>query len=132
MVNSFIALEEVIGLYQHTQETGRKTTAFTQEDWDLAYVIKEILAPIKQATVELSGDTYVSGSKVIVMTKNLLRSYTEKSKELDRAGPLTFKTSFCKEVHKNLYNRLRTMEWVDPLAIATLTDPRYKRFVMSP
>ena len=132
MIVSFLDNEEAIGLYQNTKETGRNTSMFTQDDWDFAKVIKEILAPIKQATVELSGDIYVSGSKGIIMTKNLLRTYAEKLKALDRAGPLTFKTTFCKEVHKNLYNRLRAMEWVDPLAIATLTNPRYKRFVLSP
>jgi hypothetical protein len=62
MLARFLELKDAVVLFQ-TTDSGRDYF-FNQEEWEMACNVKSLLEPAYEATVELSGETYVSGSKV--------------------------------------------------------------------
>ncbi len=98
---------------------------FTATEWEQALAVKEILHPAFEATVELSGEAYVSGSKVIPITKSLLQWYGEAGRK--HGNRESFKGKLIDVLNKSLYKYLALSESVDVLAVSTLCDPRYKR-----
>ncbi len=76
------------------------------------------------ATVELSGEKYVSGSKVILMTQILMRFY---AKEAGQRPRVTFKQAFAQIMLNSFICHLNNVEFVNALALATLCDRRYKK-----
>ena len=71
MIERFADLKESVVLFQLSKEGS--TFKFTEEDFTLAEQVVHLLEPMYSATVELSGEKYISGSKVIPMTKILMR-----------------------------------------------------------
>jgi hypothetical protein len=125
MLKRFGELKEAIVLFQ-TTDHGRDFT-FSHDDWLLASDVKKLLEPAFEATVELSGESYVSGSKILPMTKSLLTWYARASRRYDREEPGGFKKQFVDTVSQKLYFHFGSAEKVDLLAMATLCDPRYKK-----
>ena len=72
-------LKEAVVLFT-TKPTGR-SFSFDNEDWDFLDDIVELLRPIYNATVEISSEKYVSGSKVIPLVKGLFNLYHKKEAE---------------------------------------------------
>jgi hypothetical protein len=124
MLARFLENKEALLLFQCT-ESG-KDYIFTNDEWEMAANVKLLLEPAYEATVELSGDSYVSGSKVIPITKSLLQWYAEAKRRHQRAEPGGFKMRFADTILQKLYTRLHNAESVHVLALATLCDPRYK------
>jgi hypothetical protein len=49
-----------------------KDFSYSHNDWKLASDVKNLVEPAFEATAEMSGEYYVSGSKIIPMAKRLL------------------------------------------------------------
>ncbi len=97
-------------------------------EWDLCAAAVSILKPCYDATVEMSGDQYVTGSKVIPMVRSHLGHYAEKEKSLRDRQHCDVEMTLCSEVHQQLLARFSTVEKDRVLALASLMDPRFKQF----
>jgi hypothetical protein len=62
MLSRFLELKESVVLFQTT--ASGKDYFFSQDEWQMALDVKVLLEPAFEATVELSGERYMSGTKV--------------------------------------------------------------------
>jgi hypothetical protein len=85
MLDRFMELQEVIVLFS-TTESG-KDFSYSHNDWKLASDVKNLLEPAFEATVDMSGEYYVSGSKIIPMAKSILSWYARHSRRLQTEEP---------------------------------------------
>jgi hypothetical protein len=125
MLKRFGELKDAIVLFQ-TMESGRDFS-FSHADWQMASDVHKLLEPAFEATVELSGEYFVSGSKLLPMTKTLLAWYANASRRYEAEDPEGFKKRFSDAIFANLYKRFGRAEKMELLALATLCDPRYKK-----
>lgn len=96
--------------------------ALTGEEHDIIAEVLIVLAPFNAATVELSEEKRVSGSKIIPMMKMLHHT-------MQKCAP-SLKTSVGKklrhELDKRVTETLNNFESSSHLSLATLLDPRFK------
>ncbi|CAH0402536.1 unnamed protein product [Chilo suppressalis] len=125
MIRRFVELEHCI---RSTVAVIRKDLPIiTNEEWLLLAEVTKILKPFDDATESMSGEKYMTGSSVIVMTRCLITSC---DKLLDE--------EFC-DVSKELIYTLRTgliirfsnLERSGTFSVCTFLDPRYKLAVFS-
>ena len=94
----------------------------SSEDYDTTAACLQLLAPFYQATVKLSEEKRVSGSKVIPMTK-MLMLYLH-----DTMGKISHGTA--KLLGQNLVSAMQikfdSLENQTSLTLSTLLDPRFK------
>ncbi|XP_029942702.1 zinc finger BED domain-containing protein 1-like, partial [Salarias fasciatus] len=97
-------------------------TPLTADEYTIIGETLLVLAPFHQATVELSEERRVSGSKVIPMMKMLYHA-------LERNAS-TLHTQAAIHLHEHLKRRVTdtasTVESLSVLTLATLLDPRFK------
>ena len=124
MLKTFFELKKAVCLFSGTPE-GEDFT-FPKAEWDIIEHALEVLEPLYLVTVEMSGEKYVSGSKVIPLTKILLGGYV---RMLAKYGSQLqeFRYTFAQAVHRGLLHHLSPVEQVDQLGLATLCDPRFKK-----
>lgn len=81
-----------------------------------------VLSPLKEATVELSAEKTVSGSKVIPLIRMLRHVITTNQQEVtdDKAAQL------CTNLLGLMSERLCHYETASQMTLATLLDPRFK------
>lgn len=94
----------------------------SSEDYETAAACLQLLAPFYQATVELSEEKRVSGSKVIPMTK-MLMLYLH-----DTKGKISHNTATLlgQNLVSLMQKRFDTTENQTALTLSTLLDPRFK------
>ncbi|KAK7901638.1 hypothetical protein WMY93_018407 [Mugilogobius chulae] len=97
-------------------------TSFSAEDYDAMNQCLKVLRPFNQATVELSGETRVSGSKVIPISKMLTHVITVECSQMDDGVGATLAT----HLKNNLKEKMSGLEKVTSLSLATILDPRFK------
>ena len=125
MLERFLELKEAVVLFQST-ESGQKFS-FIPEDWKIAEEAKNLLLPVYEATKEISGDSYVSGSKVIPIASSLLWWYSDKANKEREQEPFGFGATLSALLQESFLKYFKDAEAIDILAIATLCDPRYKQ-----
>lgn len=96
--------------------------AFGAKEYDDIKECLEILAPLKLATVELSSEKVVSGSKIIPMVKMLRHAITTKQHTLTTDMSKTLAAHLITQMTE----RLSHYESAGQHALATLLDPRFK------
>lgn len=98
-------------------------TPLTADEFTILKEALLVLAPFHQATVELSEERRVSGSKVIPMMKMLYCSLERTSQHLH--------TVPAKTLHEHLRRRVAdtasNLESLSVLTLSTLLDPRFKK-----
>ncbi|KAL2076466.1 hypothetical protein ACEWY4_027930 [Coilia grayii] len=82
----------------------------------------QLLAPLKEATVELSSEKVVSGSKIIPLVKMLRHTTTLKQRQLEDG----MAKDLCQNLLAQMGERLSCYETAGQHALATLLDPRFK------
>ncbi len=125
MLDRFCELKEAVILFQ-AKDSGQRFS-FTPSEWQQAEDIKSLLEPAFEATEEISGESYVSGSKVIPITKSLMVWYGEASRQHRQKNAGSLSATFADSVAKSLYKYFTNVEAAVSLAIAAMCDPRYKR-----
>lgn len=125
MMMTFHELKQAVNLFLTTPEG--EDFSFNAAEWRLIQQALEILEPLYLTTVEMSGEVYVSGSKVIPMTKILFLGYANLVNKYHNEDSGGFRHTFASSIHKGLIHHLKSVEESDPLALATLLDPRYKK-----
>ncbi len=98
------------------------------EEWELVSALVTFLEPCFKATEEMSGEKYVTGSKVIPLIKSLTGHYAETERALKRRGTKAVEIKVCSEILSkfNIRFSISTVEGVKELALAALLDPRFK------
>jgi len=123
MLKTFFMMKDAVVLFLTSPEG--EDFMFQAAEWKIIEQALEVLEPLYLVTVEISGDTYVTGSKIIPLTKILLAHYVQMVRQ--SGDPDNFRHIFTNAVHQGLWNHLNAVEKVDELGIATLCDCRYKK-----
>jgi hypothetical protein len=127
MLKRFLAQKEAVILFQASNSAQNKNFSFSQEEWKMATDAMNILEPAYEATIELSGEHYVSGSKLIPMVKALLTWYSDTANQEQELHPEQFKHKLASNLYELMNSYMGNTENIIELALATLCDPRYKR-----
>ena len=121
--STYYMLERLIKLHEPVTTTlcllNRNDLCLSDQEVDIMKQAVEILKPFEAATREMSGDTYISVSKVIPLARSLQR--------------LTAGVSFnlAKELTAQMNRRFANIEANYLLAVAAIVDPRYKKAAFS-
>ncbi|XP_059096833.1 zinc finger BED domain-containing protein 4-like [Tigriopus californicus] len=91
--------------------------------WQVLGEAVEVLQPLFEGTLELSGEKLTTGSKAIPLTTMLMFRYDHLIEESD---PGSIKCQLAKAIRGNPKRRFGALEDITELAIATLLDPRFK------
>ena len=121
MLERFLELKDALVLF-FAQEKSDKS--LTNEEWQDVEDLVQLLRPLYDATVEISGEKFTTMSKVIPLSNLLLSYYGSEAKEC-MVG------RFKKELSKSLQARFRWAEGFLNYAVATILDPRFKQVAFS-
>lgn len=123
MLERFLKLREVIsGVLINFPTAPQMPTA---QQICIAEDILSLLRPLEKATKDISGELYITSSRVIPLVR-MITLKTEDAKPSTEVGKL-FKINMLKELQK----RFHRIEERSILAIATLLDARFKRMHFS-
>ncbi|KAJ4926117.1 hypothetical protein JOQ06_008300 [Pogonophryne albipinna] len=98
--------------------------ALTPEEWDTTKEVCDILKPFEEVTVEMSSESFVTGSKAILMAWGLQRIVAHRQRNPSIHEPVKVMVNF---LAADLEKRFGQVERVRVLAEATLLDPRFKK-----
>jgi len=127
MLKYFLKCEDAVWSFQNTAVGREHGVSFTIDELKMAKDAKEVLKPIYDVTVEISGEHYITGSKIIPLTKVLLQGYTTMVRDSQYRVDRRFIHIFSDVLHKNLYHHLSKVEEMDLLRLSTICDPRYRK-----
>lgn len=99
----------------------------SNEEWQLFSDLTKILKPFDDVTKSMSGEKYMTGSLVIVMTRCLITSCEKLS--LERFGEVARRVIEC--LKKGLETRFANVEKSPTFSTCTFLDPRYKMSVFT-
>ena len=122
MLSTFWGRKDAVAVFIGKEEG--EDFSFVKPEWDMIKEAIDILKPLWLITEEISGERYVSGSKVIPMSKILLLTYADLVKKLEIAAKGGFSHTFATAVHKGLLHHISRAEEMNALQLATLCDPR--------
>ena len=125
--SSYYMLQKIVEQEEAIRTTlcllGRNDIAISGEDVETIKNIVEILAPFEAVTREISADKYISGSKIIPLSRALQRVTCS---SVQPAIQKLVDVLLCKMNRKFL-----NMEGNMLLAAPTLLDPRFKKFAFT-
>ncbi|XP_050676592.1 zinc finger BED domain-containing protein 6-like [Leptidea sinapis] len=121
MLKRFIDLEEAIRSILGFVD--RSLPTITSEDWILYAQLCQILRPFEEITSSMSGDKYLTGSSVIVVTRCLIEAC---QKLLERTDLLPEATDTILLLKTGLKERFKSIEQSGTFSLATFMDPRFK------
>lgn len=121
MLERFIELSEGITLV--LLKYPKAPLMLTASELQFIKELIEVLNPIEAATREISGEYYITGSKVIPLINSL------KNRILNLREKLTSDVALqlLQFLSDNINLRFGTVEQINVLAISTILDPRFKR-----
>ncbi|KAF3832801.1 hypothetical protein F7725_026466, partial [Dissostichus mawsoni] len=121
MLKSFLKSKDAI--ISTLAITNASVSPLSQEEWSILQEVCTILEPFQEVTVEISAESYVTASMVILLAKGLQKvtvSY-QRSATTQQASDLG--NSLC----ANMASRFLRMEYNHTLGDATALDPRFKK-----
>ena len=121
------ALEVRDALVLFYTDTSYEDHALSSDEWAAIRVGTKVLAPLHEATKEMSSEHFVTGSKVVPVVKNLLGWYAEEAREWQQRGNSDQGYKLCKALLDILNRRFHAVEEVKELVVATICDPRFKK-----
>lgn len=125
MFRRFILLKEAVKHCMALIE--REWPIIRSEDWDIMEEVCKVLQPFEEATSSISGDQYLTGSLVIVMT-NCLKDICEDflNKEEYCASFNQAVIDVIRSLKYGLKDRFQGIEHSKTFGVCTLLDPRFK------
>lgn len=104
----------------------------SEEEWTNIGHAVELLQPLYETTMELSAEKSVTSSKVLPLSKMLMKCYREARRppaasSRSWAPPLSFREELENSIQVKLVSRLNSIEANNILSLATILDPRFKR-----
>lgn len=97
-------------------------------EWETANQLCQILKPFEEVTSSISGDQYLTGSLVIVMTnclKSICEDFLEKT-DYNHFQPVV--KQIVASLKNGLTERFPRIEFSRTFALCTLLDPRFKNY----
>lgn len=120
MLRRFVLLKEAVKHCMALIE--RDWPYLSSDDWVIMEEMCKILQPFEEVTSSISGDQYLTGSMVIVIT-NCLKDICEDFLKIDlHSSVLEVATS----LKNGLTDRFPSVEYSKTFGLCTLLDPRFK------
>jgi hypothetical protein len=125
MYRRVLELKDALGLFF---SRGQYAYALTHQDWDELQDVVGILRPFYQATVEISGEKFVTFSKSIPLCKSIGRVLANMAEDLENRLPREecLSKQLVAILREKMAGRFGSLENEKVLALATLLDPRFK------
>ncbi|XP_069600377.1 zinc finger BED domain-containing protein 4-like [Ranitomeya imitator] len=101
----------------------------SQDEWEVVREICAILEPFKQVTVEISAESYVTASKMLLLCKGLQKVTADRERE----GALTTEQGrqLVSALIATMDRKFHNMEYNIVFSETTLLDPRFKKLAFS-
>ncbi|KAK3888618.1 hypothetical protein Pcinc_007344 [Petrolisthes cinctipes] len=98
-------------------------------EWDIVKEACTVLEPFEQVTVEISGEQYVTASKMIILCRGLQIATTHHQ----TSGAISTEniTEMVQVLSASMEKRFHRMEFNNVLAEASVLDPRYKKLAFN-
>ena len=132
MIDRFLRLRNAVRQFLTTYSVQDSLGNISDEEWQMLEITRELLEPCYQFTVELSGEMFVTASKVIPLVKLLSRFFLKvikeennKRKSLPPGIEQSYRHKFVRIIQ--IVERMWTYNTNHILTMATLIDPRFKR-----
>lgn len=125
--STFYMIERVLELEEALRTTiallnSSSLPVISVEEWQLLITIKNILQPMEEVTKIICGQTYVTLSSVIILTKGLENIYINMKNENNQ--PII--RAMISKILDGISTRLGHLESSKTLVISTFLDPRFK------
>lgn len=126
MTERFVELEEPIrttmALIRHD------LPIISEEEWQFLKELIVILRPLEDVTRTMSGENYLTGSSVIILTDGLRNVYRELNKKNHFS---TISKTIISSILDGINCRLGDLESSNSLTLTTFLDPRFKNIAFS-
>ncbi|XP_077148974.1 E3 SUMO-protein ligase ZBED1-like [Ranitomeya variabilis] len=101
----------------------------SQDEWEVVREICAILEPFEQVTVEISAESYVTASKMLLLCKGLQKVTADRERE----GALTTEQGrqLVSALIATMDRKFHNMEYNIVFSETTLLDPRFKKLAFS-
>ena len=123
MLLRFLELKDAVILFLAQSGMDKESGQFGSNHWEVIDQAVQLLKPCYEATVEMSGEKFATGSKLIPLTKMLMGYYA--GEERDSVDG-SVRKQISGVILRNLHNRFDVFEDVRIIQMATLLDPRFK------
>ncbi|XP_051914613.1 zinc finger BED domain-containing protein 4-like [Hippocampus zosterae] len=99
----------------------------SQEEWEILQEACTVQEPFEQVTVEISADSYVTGSKVLILCKGLQKVTAEHQTSVTTGKVKELVDALCASMDRKFHR----MEWNTVLSETTILDPRFKKLAFT-
>ncbi|BET02152.1 hATC [Nesidiocoris tenuis] len=123
MLKRFLEVEEAIKATMALLTN--KLPTLEEAEWKTLKNLVHILSPFEEMTVKMSGQNYLTGSLVIVVTRALEMSCAALFTQPEIAGDEAAK-KVLQLLQNGLEDRFKKVEFSSSFALCTVLDPRYK------
>lgn len=131
MLERFVHLENAIKTTIALSDDRWET--LTPEEWKICKELCIILKPFEQLTELMSGEKYVTGSQIIILTRGLVSALSQMVEITDDPLQEDFVDTLNEESKKvilalrsEVERRFSNLEASKTIGIATMLDPRFK------
>lgn len=121
MLKRFVELEEAVRSILGFVD--RSLPCLSPEDWTLYNQLCQILRPFEEITNSMSGEKYITGSSVIIVTRCLKEAC---QKIIERTDLLPEASDTVHLLKAGLKDRFNMIEQSGTFALTTFMDPRFK------
>ncbi|KAI4900017.1 hypothetical protein NFI96_023279 [Prochilodus magdalenae] len=98
-----------------------------QEEWEVLQEACTVLELFQQVTVEISADSYVTASKMLILCKALQRVTAEHQTRVTTGEVKELVDALCASMERKIHR----MEYHTVLSETTILDPRFKKLAFN-
>nr|XP_046241207.1 zinc finger BED domain-containing protein 4-like [Scatophagus argus] len=99
----------------------------SQEEWDILQEACTVLEPFEEVTVEISADSYVTASKMLILCRGLQRVTAQNQTSVTTANVKELVDALCASMDRKFHR----MEYNTVLSETTILDPRFKKLAFN-
>ncbi|XP_073341911.1 E3 SUMO-protein ligase ZBED1-like [Pagrus major] len=99
----------------------------SQEEWEVLQEACTVLEPFEQVTVEISADSYVIASKILILCKGLQRVTAEHQTRVITGKVTELVAALCASMDRNFHR----IEYDSILSETSMLDPRFKKLAFN-
>ncbi|XP_073323035.1 zinc finger BED domain-containing protein 4-like [Pagrus major] len=99
----------------------------SQEEWEVLQEACTVLEPFEQVTVEISADSYVTASKMLILCKGLQRVTAEHQTRVTTGKVMELAAALCASMDRKFHR----IEYNSILSETSMLDPRFKKLAFN-
>ncbi|KAK9528362.1 hypothetical protein VZT92_012530 [Zoarces viviparus] len=99
----------------------------SQEEWEVLQEACTVLEPFEEVTVEISADSYVTASKMLIQCKGLQRVTAEHQTRVTTGKVTELVAALCASMDRKFHR----IEYNTVLSESTILDPRFKKLAFN-